>query len=182
MGQPAWAESAENLPIDRSVRAPDNYIIGQGDVLEIFVWRNPELSRQVMVRPDGKISLPLVQDLPAEGFTAMQLREEITKQLKQYVKTPTVTVIVSQINSYKITVLGRVAGPGVYPITTKTTIIEAISMAGGFTEWANRKKITLIREEGGKRRRYQINYKKIESGEDPTQNVTLRRNDTVIVP
>jgi len=160
----------------------ENYVIGQGDVLEVFVWRNEQLSREVTVRPDGKISLPLIQDLQAEGFTALQLKDQITRKLKQYVQNPTVTVIVNAINSYKVSVLGKVASPGVYPITTRTTLVEAISMAGGFTEWANKRKITVIRSEEGKKKKLRINYKKIVSGKDPRQNITLTRGDTIIVP
>jgi len=166
------------LPLDVS----EGYIIGQGDVLEVFVWRNEQLSRQVTVRPDGKISLPLIQDLQVEGLTAIQLKDQITRKLKQYVQNPTVAVIVSQINSYKISILGKVAQPGVYPITTKTTILEAISIAGGFGEWANQKKITVIRVSGGQKKKIRVNYKKIVSGQDPSQNIILNRGDTVIVP
>jgi polysaccharide export outer membrane protein len=160
----------------------ENYVIGQGDVLEVFVWRNEQLSREVTVRPDGKVSLPLIQDLQAEGFTALQLKDQITRKLKQYVQNPTVTVIVNEINSYKVSVLGKVASPGVYAITTRTTLVEAISMAGGFTEWANKRKITVIRSAGGKKKKLRFNYKKIVSGKDPRQNITLNRGDTIIVP
>lgn len=166
------------LPLDVS----EDYVIGQGDVLEVFVWRNEQLSRQVTVRPDGKISLPLIQDLEAEGLTALQLRDQISRELKQYVQNPTVAVIVTQINSYKISILGKVVQPGVYPITTRTTILEAISIAGGFTEWANQKKITVITTQGGQKKKFRINYKKIVSGKDPSQNIILNRGDTIIVP
>jgi len=168
----------QTLPLDVS----EGYVIGQGDVLEVFVWRNEQLSRQVTVRPDGEISLPLIQDIQAEGLTANQLKDQITRIFRQYVQNPTVAVIVSQINSYKISVLGKVTKPGVYPITTKTTLLEAISIAGGFTEWANQRKITVIRNEGGLKKKIRINYKKIVSGKDPSQNIILNRNDTIIVP
>jgi polysaccharide export outer membrane protein len=180
-GQPAPAISKhpfQTLPLDVS----EGYVIGQGDVLEVFVWRNEQLSRQVTVRPDGKISLPLTQDIQAEGLTAIQLKAQITQRIRQYVQNPTVAVIVSQINSYKISVLGKVAKPGVYPITTKTTLLEAISIAGGFTQWANQKKITVITNQGGRKEKIRINYKKIVSGKDPSQNIILNRNDTIIVP
>ncbi|NIO21796.1 MAG: hypothetical protein GTN76_13975 [Candidatus Aenigmarchaeota archaeon] len=168
----------QTFPLDIS----EDYIIGQGDVLEVFVWRNDQLSRQITVRPDGKISLPLIQDLQAEGLTALQLRDQITRELKQYVQTPTVTVIVSQINSYKVSILGKVGTPGVYPISTRTTLLEAISMAGGFAQWANQKRITVITHQGGQRKELRINYKKIVSGKDPSQNIILKRGDTIIVP
>ena len=179
--QPAPAISEhpfQILPLDIS----EDYAIGQGDLLEVFVWRNEQLSRQITVRPDGKISLPLIQDLQAEGLTALQLKDQITRAFKQYVQNPTVTVIVLQINSYKINILGKVARPGVYPITTKTTLLEAISMAGGFTEWANQKKITVITNKEGKKENLRINYKKIISGKNPSQNIILKRGDTIIVP
>jgi len=176
-----WAQETKK-PETGPIQIPESYIIGQGDMLEVFVWRNEQLSRQVTVRPDGKISLPLIQDLQAEGLTVLQLKDQITRQLKQYVQNPTVTVIISRIGSYKISVLGKVASPGVYSINTRTTLLEAISLAGGFTEWANKRKITLIRNEGGISKKIRINYNKIVSGKDPSQNTTLKRGDTIVVP
>ena len=160
----------------------ESYVIGQGDLLEIFVWRNEQLSREVVVRPDGKISLPLIQDVQAEGLRILQLKDQITRRFSEYLEHPKVTVIVKEINSYKVSVLGRVVKPGVYPITGNTTLVEAISMAGGFTEWANRRKITVIRNEGDKKKKFRVNYKKIISGKDPSQNITLERGDTIVVP
>jgi polysaccharide export outer membrane protein len=174
-----WAQDEQSA---EPVAMPKNYIIGQGDVLEVFVWRNEQLSREILVRPDGMISLPLLQDIRAEGLTVLQLKDEITRRFSEYLENPRVTVIVKQIGSYKVSVLGRVVRPGVYPITGDTTIVEAISMAGGFTEWANKRKITLIRDEAGTKKNYRINYKKIESGKDPRHNVVLKRGDTIIVP
>lgn len=184
----ATEESAESPAMSQTpfkispVEVPEDYVIGQGDVLEVFVWRNDQLSRRVVVRPDGKISLPLLQDLQAQGLTVLQLKNEITRRFGEYVLNPKVTVIVNQITSYKVNVLGRVARPGVYPITGKTTIVEAISMAGGFTEWANKRKITVITHQGGTEKKIRVNYKKIISGKDPSQNIILRRGDTIVVP
>ena len=177
-----WAQDADEQPPSDSVQVPTNYVIGQGDLLEIFVWRNEQLSRQVIVRPDGKISLPLIQDVQAEGLTVLWLKNEITRRFSEYLEHPRVTVIVNQINSYRVSVLGRVVRPGVYPITGTTTLIEAISMAGGFTEWANRRKITVITTEKGEEKKIIVNYKKIASGKDPSHNVVLKRGDTIIVP
>lgn len=177
-----FAQGSKIQPSPGPIQIHESYIVGQGDILEVFVWRNEQLSRQVTVRPDGKISLPLVQDLQAEGMTVMQLKDQITQRLKQYVQNPTVTVIISQIGSYKISVLGKVAEPGVYSINTRTTVLEAISLAGGFTEWANKRKITLIRNEGGRNKEFRINYNKIVSGRDPSQNIILERGDTIVVP
>ena len=124
----------------------------------------------------------MIQDVQAEGLTVLWLKNEITRRFSEYLEHPRVTVIVNQINSYRVSVLGRVVRPGVYPITGKTTLVEAISMAGGFTEWANKRKITVITTEGGEKTKIIVNYKKIVSGKDPNQNIVLKRGDTIIVP
>jgi len=178
----AWAQSSKNQPSPPSVQTPKNYVIGLGDVLEVFVWRNEQLSREIVVRPDGKISLPLIQDIQAEGLTVLQLKDEITRRFEEHINNPRVTIIVRQIISYKVNILGRVMRPGVYPITGSTTLLEVISMAGGFSEWANKKKITVITHQAAEEKKITVNYKKIASGEDPSQNIILKRGDTIIVP
>jgi len=172
---------ATPLPSSSAPEASGDYVIGQGDVLEVFIWRNEKLSREVVVMPDGNISLPLIQNIKAEGLTILQLRYVITQKLSQYVESPKVTVMMMEMNSYKVSVLGRVLKPGVYPVTGKTSIIEAISMAGGFTEWANKRNVTVMRGQEGEERSIAININKIISGKDPSQNILLRRGDTVIV-
>jgi polysaccharide export outer membrane protein len=124
----------------------------------------------------------LIQDVQAEGLRVLQLKDQITRRFSEYLENPRVTVIVKEINSYKVSVLGRVVKPGVYPITGNTTVVEAISMAGGFTEWANKRKITVITNEGAKKKKIRINYNKIISGKDPSQNIILQRGDTIVVP
>jgi polysaccharide export outer membrane protein len=178
----AWAQSSKNYARTRSAQISRNYIIGLGDVLEVFVWRNEQLSRNVVVRPDGKISLPLIQDIQAEGLTVVRLKEELTRRFGEHLDDPKVTIIVGEVNSYKVSVLGRVVRPGVYPITGNTTLIEVISAAGGFTEWANKRKITVITHQEGKEKKITVNYKKVASGKDPSQNIILKRGDTIIVP
>jgi len=181
----AWAENLDWQGKDKSTHSLEltqDYIIGQGDQLEIVVWRNEQLSRRVVVRPDGRISLPLIQDLQAEGLSVLQLQNQIKERLNEHIIDPKVSVIVAAINSYKVSVLGRVVTPGVYPITGNTTIAEAIALAGGFTEWANKRKITVVTQLGGKEEKLIINYKKIASGEDPKQNIVLKRGDIIIVP
>jgi polysaccharide export outer membrane protein len=178
----AWAQSSKNQPADHSVEMPRDYVIGLGDVLDVFVWRNDQLSRTVVVRPDGRISLPLIQDVQAQGLTVVQLKEEITRRFNEHINHPKITIVVSQINSYRVSVLGRVQRPGVYPITGDTTLVEAISAAGGFTEWANKRKITVITHQGEEEKKITVNYKKIASGKDPSQNIILKRGDTIIVP
>jgi polysaccharide export outer membrane protein len=164
-----------------SLEIPTDYVIGKGDVLRVFVWRNEQLSNQVIVRPDGKISLPLLQDLQAAGLTVLQLQKEIMRGFSEYLERPKVTVIVNEINSYKVSVLGEVMKPGVYPVTGATTLVEAISMAGGFAEWANKRKITVITHQDGKKKTIKINYKKIASGKNLDQNIILKRGDVIIV-
>lgn len=161
----------------------DQYVIGSEDVLYIHVWGEEKtLSKQVMVRMDGKISLPLVDDIKATGLTPLQLKEKLTERLKDYVAAPNITVIVMEANSFKVYFSGQVRTPGVLRLRTETSLAQAISMVGGFTEWANQKKIIIIRRENGKEKRFTINYKKIIQGEDLDSNIILKSGDTIIVP
>jgi len=160
----------------------DRYIIGPEDILYIHVWREEALSRTVPVRTDGYISLPLINEIKAAGLTPLQLREKLTTRFKEFLETPNVSVIVMEANSFKVYVSGQVRNPGVYRLRSEMTLLQIIPMAGGFTEWANQKKILLIRKENGKEVRYIINYKKIVSGEDIGSNIILKAGDTIIVP
>ena len=161
----------------------ESYVIGPEDVLFIHVWKEEALSRTVLVRMDGKISLPLVDDVQAAGLTARQLKEVLTKRLKEFVDNPTVSVIVTEPNSFKVYVSGQVKAPGVVRLRSETTIVQLITMVGGFTDWANQKKILIIRkEEDGKEKRITSNYKKIVKGNAPDQNIILRAGDHIIVP
>jgi polysaccharide export outer membrane protein len=160
----------------------DTYVIGPEDMLDIFVWKETELSRRVPVRMDGKISIPLVGEMQAAGLTPLKLKAELIDKLKAYVEVPNVTVTVMEVNSFKVFVSGQVAKPGVYPLRSETTILQIIPLAGGFTEWANQRKILLVRKEQGKDMRFTINYKKILSGDDLSQNLVLKPGDTIIVP
>ena len=160
----------------------ETYVIGPEDVLDIFVWKENELSRRVPVRQDGRISLPLVGEIQAAGLSPLKLKEQLIEKLKDYIEVPNVTVTVVEANSFKVYVSGMVARPGVFPLRSETTIAQIIPMAGGFTEWANQRKILVLRKENGKETRMTINYKKIMSGEDFSQNITLKPGDTIIVP
>ena len=182
-----WAGDSQDTGSSGNVKLTilhlsDDYVIGQGDLLEVFVWRNEQLSRDVVVRPDGKISLPLLQDIQAEGFTVVQLKNQITRMLNEHLDNPRVSVIIKAIKSYRVSVLGRVQHPGVYPITGNTTLAEAIALAGGFTEWADKGDIAVVTKEGDDEKKLTVNYKKIESGKDPSQNIILKRGDIIIVP
>jgi polysaccharide export outer membrane protein len=162
--------------------ADPNYVIGPQDIIDISVWKEPDLSRSVPVRPDGKISLPLVNDVQASGLTPGQLGAKITSDLAKYMTNPQVTVIVSQINSQRIYILGEVARAGSFTLLPDMTVLQALSDAGGFTAFANSKKIYVLRRDNGKQQKIPFNYKDVISGKDPSQNVALKSGDTIIVP
>lgn len=158
------------------------YVIGPDDVLDINAWKEPEITRTVPVRPDGKISLPLINDIQAAGLTPTQLATAITEKLKKYLTEPQVTVIVTAINSRRIYIMGEVGRPGTFQLLPNMTILQALSGAGGFTQFANMKGIYLLRTEGGKQIKYPFNYKEVVKGQRPEQNMVLKPGDTIIVP
>ncbi len=160
------------------------YSIGPEDVLNITVWRQPELSApSVPVRPDGKISLPLLNDVQAADMTPMSLAESITEKLKKYVSDPRVTVAVTTINSKRIYVLGEVMRAGVFPMVPSMTVLQALSSAGGLQQYANSKKIYILRKEpGGKSRKIAFNYKRALRGGQTDDDILLAPGDTVVVP
>ena len=160
----------------------DQYVIGPEDVLYIHVWKEEALTRTVPVRMDGKISLPLIQEMKAAGLTPLQLKEVLMRKLKEFIENPIVSVTVMEANSYKVYVTGLVKNPGVYRLRSETTVVQMISLAGGFTEWANPKKIMIVRKEDGREKRITVNYKKIMSGRDTSSDVLLKTGDTIIVP
>jgi len=160
----------------------DKYVIGPEDVLSINVWKEESLSKTYLVRMDGKISMPLIDEIQAAGLTPLQLREILIQKLQEFIDAPNVSVTVTESNSFKVYVSGEVKSPGVYRLRSKTSIIQFIPMAGGFTEWANQKKITIIRKENGREKRMVVNYKKIVQGDELDSNVFLQPGDTIIVP
>ena len=177
------ATATESLPAEaQEGTPPEAYVIGPEDVLEISVWQNEELSRTVTVRPDGKISMPLINEVQAAGLTTEALKEEIRRSLKPYMDAPDVAVIVQEINSWKIYIQGEVRSPGVYPLRSHTSLSQAISMAGGFTEFAKKGKIQIIRKREGATEVFRVNYKKILSGASMRDDVLLRPGDTIVVP
>lgn len=159
-----------------------NYVIGAQDVLDISVWKETELTRVVPVRPDGKISLPLLNDVQAAGLTPTQLAAQITESLKKFVTNPQVTVIVTTINSQRVFILGEVTRAGAYPLLPGMTILQGLSSAGGFTQFANLKKIYVLREENGKQEKHPFNYKEVIGGKNAEQNIVLKAGDTIVVP
>jgi polysaccharide biosynthesis/export protein len=159
------------------------YKIGSSDVLAITVWKEPEVSRSIPVRPDGKISLPLVGELQAAGRTPLQLEQDISGKLKAYITNPDVNVMVQQINSEKFNVLGRVAHSGSYPLSTDTTVLDAIATAGGFLDFAKETGVYVLRSAPGSgQKRLAFNYKDVIKGKHPEQNIKLEPGDTVVVP
>jgi polysaccharide export outer membrane protein len=159
-----------------------NYIIGPQDMLDISVWKEPEVSRQVPVRPDGKISLPLLNDVQAAGLTPTQLAGQITSGLTKFINSPQVTVIVVEINSQRIYLLGEVARAGAYGLLPGMTVLQALSNAGGFTAFSNVKNIYVLRQENGKQQKLFFNYKEVISGKRIEQNIELKPGDTIVVP
>jgi polysaccharide export outer membrane protein len=174
-------EALSNKQAQAEVLADSSqYVIGPEDSLYIHVWKEETLSRTVPVRMDGKISLPLIDEIQAAGLTPLQLKENLVKRFREFVDVPNVSVIVMEANSFKVFVSGEVKTPGVVRLRSETSILQIIAMVGGFTEWANQKKIAVIRKEGGKEKRHTVNYKRIVAGKDP--NFIMKSGDTVIVP
>ncbi len=167
-----------------SIKAHDeNFIIGNDDVLAISVWKEPELTKAVPVRSDGKISLPLVGEMQATGRSPLQLEQDITAKLKDFITTPEVTVIVQQVNSRKFNILGEVTKPGSFPLTASTTVMDAIATAGGFRDFAKKSNVYVLRKgPDGNESRLKFNYKDFIKGKDTSQNIRLEPNDTIIVP
>ena len=158
------------------------YVIGPEDVLYIHVWKEENLSKTGLVRSDGKISLPLVDEIQAAGLTPLQLKELLMQRLKEFVDIPNISVMVMEANSFKVYISGQIKNPGVYRLRSETSLLQIIPMAGGFTDWANQKKILIIRKEDGEEKRITVNYKKIVKGDDKSSNIILKSGDTIIVP
>jgi polysaccharide biosynthesis/export protein len=159
-----------------------SYVIGAQDVLDIDVWKEKELTRTVEVRPDGRISLPLLNDIQASGLTPMRLAANITDGLKKFITDPQVTVIVTQINSQRVYILGEVTKPGAYPLLPGMNVLQALSSAGGFTMFANTKKIYVLRQQDGKQKKFPFDYKDVISGKRTDENIALRAGDQIMVP
>jgi polysaccharide biosynthesis/export protein len=177
---PAAAAAAAPRATDPLV--PPGYVIGPDDVLSIVFWKDKDMSAEAQVRPDGRIALPLINEVQAAGLTPAQLREKITEESKKYMEDASVTVVIRQINSRKAFITGEVSKPGTYPLTSPTTVMQLIAMAGGLREYADSKKIVIMRSENGKQTRLPFNYKDILEGKNLQQNIELKPGDTVVVP
>lgn len=169
--------------VSGAAHSDGSYVIGANDVLAINVWKEPDVSRTVPVRSDGKISLPLVGELQAGGQTPRQLEQEITKRLQNYISEPEVTVIVTDSKSQKVNILGMVSRPGAYLLIGSTNVLDAVAMAGGFKDFAKQKSMYVLRQSAdGTPQRIPFNYKEVIKGKNPEQNIRLQAGDTVVVP
>jgi polysaccharide biosynthesis/export protein len=164
------------------VPPPPGYIIGPEDVLQVMYWREKDVSAEVVVRPDGMISLPLLNDVKAGGLTPEQLRDSVNEAAKKFFEDPNVTINIKAINSRKVSITGSVGKPGQYPLSAPTSVLQLIAMAGGLTEFADQKNISVLRTENGKPLRFPFNYKDVSKGRNLKQNIELKPGDTVIVP
>jgi polysaccharide biosynthesis/export protein len=161
----------------------DTFVIGDDDVLAINVWKEPDVSRSIPVRSDGKISLPLAGEMQAAGLTPLALEREIASKLQSYISEPEVTVMVQQINSQKFNILGMVAKPGSFPLTNSATVLDAIALAGGFRDFAKKKSIYVLRRNAdGSEARLPFNYNQVLKGQNSAQNIKLQPRDTIVVP
>jgi polysaccharide export outer membrane protein len=184
--QPA-AQAKAAVPAPKQAPAPttsvEQYRIGPEDMIAVTVWKNDAMSRTVPVRPDGMISLPLLDDIRAAGLTAMELRDVIAKKLVEYMPAPEVTVIVNDVRSFKVSVMGEVARPARYELKSVTTVLDVLAQAGGFNQFANRSKIVVLRPNGkGGMNRIPFNYNKVIAAGGEGENFYLEPGDIVLVP
>lgn len=179
--QPAGSTTPEAPAAMPASQAWPDYVIGPEDVLHVAVWKEGDLTATLPVRPDGKISLPLLNDVQAAGMTPMQLADSITEKLKKYVASPRVTVVVTAINSKRVYMTGEVAHPGATPMLPNMTVLQALSSAG-LTQFANTKKIYVLRTQNGKQEKLPVNYRSLLKGEKMEQNYLLQPGDTIVVP
>ncbi len=179
-GEPAGAAGS----VSKKENEEDNsFIIGPDDMLAVSVWKEPEISRSIPVRSDGKITLPLVGELQAGGQTPMQLQMAIATRLQNYISEPEVTVMVQEVRSRRFNILGQVAKPGSYLISNSARVLDAIAVAGGFRDFAKKKSIYVLRQNAnGQQSRLPFNYAEVVKGKNPGQNIELKPHDTVVVP
>lgn len=188
----ASAEPRQSVPLQASVQAngnpevpailPADYRIGPDDLLSIVFWREKDMSADVVVRPDGKISLPLLKDVQAAGYTPDQLTDALVQAASKYIGRPNATVVVKAINSRKVFIVGKVAKPGAFPLTSDMTVLQLIALAGDVLEYAKSKSMVVVRKLDDGEQRFPVNYKDVLRGRNAAQNILLKPGDTVIVP
>jgi polysaccharide biosynthesis/export protein len=182
-GKTAEPGGADTTPPRVADVAPKGFVIGVEDVLNINVWKEPEMSRVVPVRPDGMITLPLIGEIKAKGLTPVELQDQITASLRKFMSDPQVTVIVAEVRSLTFNVVGQVLKPGYYPLTRRMTVLDAIALSGGFQPFAKQKKVYVLRTQAdGKEVRIPFNYKDVIKGKHADENIELEPRDTVVIP
>jgi len=177
----ATGEGVAQAPPDNT-RAPDVYRIGPEDTLLISVWKNDAITKTVPVRPDGMISLPLVQDVQAAGLTPMELRDALTKKLSEFMPSPEVSVIVTEVRRFKVSVIGEVVKPARYELKSRTTVLDVLAIAGGFNEFAKRKGVVILRPDGNVMKRIPFDYSKVITPGGEHLNFYLMPGDIILVP
>src|SRR6266487_1466384 len=178
--QPQSANTSPSKPV-ASPTLPKDYVIGVEDVLSVVFWKDKELSAEVLVRPDGRISLPMLNDVPAAGMTPEQLAAAVQQAAAKFVRDPGATVIVKEIRSRKVYVIGEVTKPGTFPLASEMNVIQIIAEAGGFLESANKSNVVVVRNENGQERRYKVNYNDVVRGKNVVQNIRLLPGDTILI-
>jgi polysaccharide export outer membrane protein len=177
--QGARAAQSQDAP---AAAVPADYVIGPEDVLGVVFWREADLTGDVTVRPDGRVSLPMLGEMMAAGLRPQQLQDQIAAAAKKYVQDPNVAVVVRTINSMKVYITGRVTTPGAHPLKGPLTAMQAIALAGGLTEYADAKSITILRTTNGQTQSFKFNYRDVARGKNLQQNIMLKAGDTVVVP
>jgi polysaccharide export outer membrane protein len=178
--QPQSASASSAKPVASPV-LPKDYVIGVEDVLNVVFWKDKELSAEVLVRPDGKISLPMLNDVTAAGMTPEQLAAAVQKAAAKFVRDPGVTVMVKEVRSRKVFVIGEVAKPGTFQLASEMNVIQIIAEAGGFLETANKSDVVVVRNENGQERRFKVNYGEVVKGKNVGQNIKLLPGDTILI-
>ena len=172
-------EAAPAAPVNTTAPL---YVIQPNDILEVFVWKEPDLTRKVLVRPDGRISFPLVQDMQASGISPGELKTQIERKLKEYIDSPNVTIIVDAIQSYRVFVTGKVQKPGAILAEKPITVLQALAMAGGFQEYAKTSEMSILRYYENENIVFKFDYGEVTKGKNSNQNILLRSGDVVVVP
>jgi len=186
---PAASDTAKPADIPKpadtakpAVDVPLGYIVGDSDVIRVNVWKEPEVSQTVVVRTDGNISLPLINEVKVSGMTPLQIQDLVAEKLKAFLNSPQVTVTVIEIHSKRAFITGEVARPGTYSLNAQTTVLQLIAQAGGFTPFAKTDSIVVLRTEDGRQSRLKFKYKEVVQGKKTEQNIALHPGDTVVVP
>lgn len=178
----AGSQPASGPATPAGATLPAGYVIGADDVLSILFWRDKDMSAEVVVRPDGRISLPLINDVEAVGLSPDQLRERLTQVASKFIPDPSLTVVVKEIHSRKVFITGNVGKPGTYPLSGEMNVLQLIALAGGLAEYADTKNIVVMRNESGRQQSFKFNYKDVVKQKNVQQNIVLKPGDTIVVP